>query len=127
MVGTIAVVAGFLGLALTLSVWFWTAAKIQVTSDRKRLVGALLLSILASGAGLWMGTPLLLKLVGWGTIVTAAIFIGLQPFSKQVQKEPAIAVGDKMLTFTALDDQGKPFDTASLQSAYMLKFFRGHW
>lgn len=61
-------------------------------------------------------------LVGAGFLVLG---IFLSALSKQT---PAVKVGAPLIFFTAPDENGEPFDIASLRGRpILLKFFRGHW
>ena len=56
------------------------------------------------------------------------LFMALGALAPQSRQTPAVAVGDPLLDFTAPDENGKPFDLASLRGRpILLKFFRGHW
>lgn len=93
-------------------------------------------------------TPYLAAFVAGGVLGVAAIFQGgfvgiltggvaalgglgfsaLRLVSGQAPNEPAVKVGEKMLSIVAPDETGAEFDLASLTGRpYLLKFFRGHW
>jgi cytochrome oxidase Cu insertion factor (SCO1/SenC/PrrC family) len=75
--------------------------------------------------------------VGTGTLgaVAAGVGIGvggsmvaLRAISGQDDVQPAVRVGDPIIDFTALDENGEPFALSSLRGRpFLLKFFRGHW
>ncbi|MDJ0785381.1 MAG: hypothetical protein QNK05_01155 [Myxococcota bacterium] len=122
---------GFASLAVTLA----TATAWVVGLRAARLSGRRGLAMLGFAVALGLGVVALLSSPGtlggiaatFGT-AAGAIFLGLQTLAGQVDATPAVAVGGPILDFTAPDDQGKPFDTASLRGKpYLLKFFRGHW
>jgi hypothetical protein len=55
------------------------------------------------------------------------MLLGLYALRKQGAGD-AIAVGDSLPVFSALDGEGAVFESASLAgSPVLLKFFRGHW
>lgn len=58
----------------------------------------------------------------------AVLFGILRLQSAQDRPEPALRVGEPMLAFSAPDETGARFDSASLAGRpYLLKVFRGHW
>ena len=62
------------------------------------------------------------------SILMGVLFMGLGVLAPQSKQTPAVTVGGPLLDFTAPDENGKPFDLASLQGRpILLKFFRGHW
>ena len=123
-----------LGLA-SLAVTVATITGWVIGLQKARLQGKRGLAMIAFGVALVLGLAALLTspgLVGGIAatvgVATGAIFLGLQTLAGQVDATPAVAVGGPILDFTAPDDQGQPFDTASLRGKpYLLKFFRGHW
>ena len=61
-------------------------------------------------------------------IVAGVAFLALLAASRQPALTPAVAVGGPVVDFAAADDEGRPFDLASLRGTpVLLKFFRGHW
>ena len=64
---------------------------------------------------------------GWA-VALAALFLYLTSTGAQKVSGATIDVGDKLPSFTAPDENGNTFDSASLSgSRVLLKFFRGHW
>lgn len=63
------------------------------------------------------------------SISIGAVFLVLGFFlSAQSKQAPALAIGSTLLPFTAPDENGKPFELATLDKRpILLKFFRGHW
>ena len=82
-----------------------------------------------------LGVGALVARTRWfgGVAAVLAILIGsFLPFtvaiSRQEVSPTGIQVGQTIPHFTALDDEGQRFDSASLQGRVVLmKFFRGHW
>ena len=62
------------------------------------------------------------------SILMGVLFMGLGALAPQSKQTPAVTVGGPLLDFTAPDENGKPFELASLRGRpILLKFFRGHW
>ena len=69
-----------------------------------------------------------MALVGVFLYYVVSLFLILNFTGYQNRKEPAVRLGERILDFTALDAEGKPFSVSSLHGrAFLLKFFRGHW
>lgn len=64
-----------------------------------------------------------------GTSILLAVgFLALGALAGQSKQALAVAVGGRLLDFTAPDESGKPFALASLRGhPILIKFFRGHW
>jgi hypothetical protein len=90
-----------------------------------------------SAMGLGVGLGVLAFLQGSGVaggvaaafaMAAGGIFVGLRLQSRQEPRPPGVHVGDRLLPFTAPDEHGQAFSSASLQGQpFLLKFFRGHW
>jgi hypothetical protein len=62
------------------------------------------------------------------SLAIASAFLILSSMAAQSAQSPALAVGDPILEFSATDENGEIFDSASLRGRpVLLKFFRGHW
>lgn len=63
------------------------------------------------------------------SLLVGAGYLGLGLFlSAQSEQSPAVTVGRPLPAFSAPDENGDPFDIASLWgNPILLKFFRGHW
>jgi hypothetical protein len=128
---TPATVLGWLAFALLVVstlLWFRLAGQVRLPRNRSGFVlawsGAALLGGLAiyAGAGWLGGIPAALALFGGGmlSILTAV--------SAQQAAPDAIAVGEPLRDFTAIDEEGRRFELSSLRGRpILLKFFRGHW
>lgn len=123
---------GLAALALAVGAvvfWFYLARQVNLPDDR---TGFVLVFLGAAGLGIAAyvkGTSLP------GAIPPAlAILIGLfLPFTiyispQELETDKVIKVGDTIPHFTATDDRGVTFDSASLNDHLVLiKFFRAHW
>ena len=120
--------AGIAALVVILAAtarWFWRAYRVDIPASPRLFVAA------------W-AAGLVLALLGWtrgGANTAAAWGIGvallmlyLAATGRQRVGSTAIKVGDIVPAFTAVDEHGAQFDSASLAgSRFLLKFFRGHW
>jgi ribose/xylose/arabinose/galactoside ABC-type transport system permease subunit len=63
------------------------------------------------------------------SVLAGVTFLALGFFlSTQSKQDLAVTLDGAIPTFTAPDENGEPFDIASLRgSPVLLKFFRGHW
>jgi len=96
---------------------------------RRGALNGLALGAVGFGIAAFLSGPGLLGgvLAGLGTLV-GAIFLVLTVQAPQSQQAPAVAVGGRLLDFTAPDENGKPFSLESLHGRpVLIKFFRGHW
>ena len=123
---------GLAALALAVATfvyWFHLAGQVSLPTNR---TGFVLVFLLAAGLGVTAyvkGT----SIIG-GLPPALAILIGLfLPFTiyvspQTVEASSVIEVGDTIPAFSALDDKGATFDSASLNDHLVLiKFFRAHW
>ena len=77
--------------------------------------------------GIDLGTTNSLAALPW-SIGLAAFLLYLTATGAQKVADEGIQVGDTIPAFTAPDDEGNEFDSASLAgSRVLIKFFRGHW
>ena len=61
-------------------------------------------------------------------LAVSSVSVILSSLAIQSSQAPAVAVGQPILEFTAPDENGDIFDSASLHGKpILLKFFRGHW
>jgi hypothetical protein len=128
MSGTI---LGLLALALLAQAGYvWMRSIREVRTGERRL---LVLGIVVAGLGLGLlafarGPGVVGGIAAGLAVALGALFLLLQPLSRQSRRVPAVAVGGPILDFTAPDAEGNPFQLASLHGRpYLLKFFRGHW
>lgn len=124
-------VFGFVAAAIVLGAgarWHLLMQQVRIPEDRRGFVVAsglaafLGIAAFVLGAGSVGGTAAGLALVG------GVAFLALSAASRQPALTPAVAAGGPVVDFTATDDEGRPFDLASLRGTpFLLKFFRGHW
>jgi hypothetical protein len=124
-------VLGVLALALvagTVVLWFQRVKRVQIPEDRRGFVagwagGAALGAIALSQSPDWVGAiPAIIAALG-GTFLSVLVYV-----SPQAVGEDAIRVGESLRAFTALDENGDAFSSASLGGKpVLMKFFRGHW
>ena len=123
--------AGFLALALVLAagvVWFRAALRVNLPRNRSAyviaMVAALALAIIALLGDANLGGTIAAGLAA----VLSAFFLFTVSISAQKTAADAIAVGDTIPAFTAIDENGEAFDSAVLaNNTVLIKFFRGHW
>ena len=123
---------GIVALALavgTVTLWFYLTRQVNLPDDRTGFVVAWLTAAALGVFAYVKGTSLL-----GGIPPAIAMVIGLfLPFTVSISEQTldankAIAVGDTIPHFTALDGKGESFDSASLRGHLVLiKFFRAHW
>ena len=127
-VGTaLGLVAFALALA-TVALWFRQAREVAIPENRSIFLA---LWILAAA----LGVAAFVKRTRWfgGVPAVLAIVLGaFLPFTVAISRQEVapdgIKVGETMPHFTALDDQGQSFDSATLAGQLvLLKFFRAHW
>ena len=121
----------YLGLVALLIVlaatvrWFWRMWRVNIPKTpylfQSIWGGGFVLGIVAlyQGSG---GSA-----AGWAVGV-AVLLLYLSSTGAQKVTGEMVNVGDSLPAFTAPDDSGETFDSASLVGAkVLLKFFRGHW
>jgi len=127
-VGTILGLLAFVIAAVTIALWIRQINQVDIPENRTLFVCFFLLAV-ALGIGAFVfGTR-------WfgGVPAVIAIFIGsFLPFTIAISRQEVAAnpirVGDSIPSFTAVDDQGKRFDSDSLYGTpVLIKFFRAHW
>jgi hypothetical protein len=121
---------GLLGLAVvaaTAFVWFRKIQQVAVPRNRvpfhlSFLAGGMIgLAAIAQGGVVSTVAGVLAAFAGF-------LFPALRLQSRQQPNEPAVQIGQMMLSASAPDENGVDFDLSSLRGKpYLLKFFRGHW
>ena len=121
---------GALALAVgNVMFWFYLARQVNLPEDRTGFVLVFLLAAALGISSYVKGTSIP------GAVPPAlAILIGLfLPFTiyispQALETAKVIKVGDTIPHFTAIDERGETFDSASLNDHLVLiKFFRAHW
>ncbi|MCB1691106.1 MAG: hypothetical protein KDI33_21610 [Halioglobus sp.] len=123
---------GLAALALavgTFVFWFYLARQVNLPDNRTGFVLVFLFAVALGVSAYVKGTS-----IAGGIPPAIAILIGLfLPFTiyvspQEVETARVIKVGDTIPHFTASDDKGVMFDSASLSDHLVLiKFFRAHW
>ncbi|HIF94612.1 MAG: hypothetical protein ABGX04_13575 [Myxococcales bacterium] len=111
-----------------IALWMRLISRVEIDSGRRlpsaMIATALVLSVIA----LTQSPGLVGGILAGLTATMGSIAVVLQVLAPQSKQEPAIAVGQVLPAFTALDHEGKAFDLASLNGRpILMKFFRGHW
>ena len=108
--------------------WSYAIRQVDIPEGRTAFVVVFLTAAALGVAAFVKGT----RWVG-GIAAVGAIFIGsLLPFTMAISRQElapnGIRVGDTIPRFTARDDQGRLFDSKSLEGRpVLMKFFRAHW
>jgi xanthine/uracil/vitamin C permease (AzgA family) len=108
--------------------WFHQVDRVDLPENRTAFVTVWLTAVA-------LGVAAFVKGPGWigGIAAVPAIVIGLfLPFTVSISRQEvapgSIQVGDTIPHFTAPDDRGEIFDSASLRGhPVLIKFFRAHW
>ncbi len=128
MIGLGLAIVGFALISTGIGLWMRLIRRVEVAEGR-RLPSLMIVTALVIGiTALTQDPGLLGGILAGVTVAFGAIAVGLQALASQSNQSPAIAVGGRLPTFTALDDEGKSFDLARLNGRpILMKFFRGHW
>ena len=122
---------GVMGAAMVIgswSRWFQLLNRVEVPRDRTLYLGLNGIGAALGIAAFLAGTGLLGGVLAGTAILGGLMFLGLWLQGAQAAVVPAVAVGQPVLDFTAPDEDGKPYDLATLRGKpFLLKFFRGHW
>ena len=121
---------GFAALAIaliTVALWSQQIERVAIPEDRTMFVAAFVAAAVLGLSAFVVGTR-------WygGVAAVLALFVGaLLPLTVAVSRQDApkaIAVGDIIPPFQAVDAQGELFDAERLHGHILLvKFFRAHW
>jgi peroxiredoxin len=124
-------VFGFVAAAIIVGAgvrWLRLMRQVRIPEDRRGFVVANGLAALLGITALVLGTGVAGGVAAGLAVVGGLAFLALSAASRQPASTPAVAVGGPIVDFTATDDEGRPFDLASLRGTpFLLKFFRGHW
>lgn len=120
---------GALALAIAAATrWFRAVHNVKLPNSRMGYLFVMLIVTVAAIASLVAGVGWLGGIAAGIAVVIAGFFFLTVAISKQVTGTGAIAVGDSLPGFTAIDENGEQFDSAVLAgNPVLIKFFRGHW
>jgi len=108
--------------------WFRAMFKVEIPTNRARFIAAMAVVAVLAISALMTDAGLTSKIPAGFAALGSALFLFTFAISKQKAGTAAIAVGDVMPEFSAVDEHGKPFDSSSLTGhPVLIKFFRGHW
>jgi len=124
-------VLSVVGLAVLTGVgarWLHLMQRSRIPADVSAHLAASGVAALLGIGALVVGTGVLGGIAASVAIVGGLALPALYAGSGQARVTPAVAVGRPVLVFSVPDDEGRPFDLASLRGRpFLLKFFRGHW
>ena len=122
---------GLIGLGIVIAsgvVWFRRINAVAIPRNRLPFQVAFAVGALLGVFAIVQGEGLLGMISGGIAAFSGTMFLLLRLQSSQKPNEPVVSVGDPILAFSALDENGAEFDLSTLQGKpYLLKFFRGHW
>jgi threonine dehydrogenase-like Zn-dependent dehydrogenase len=122
---------GVIGLMLAASagaLWFRKVVAVEIPEARAPFTAAFAAAAVLGIASFALGNGVVGGISAGLAIALGGSMAGLRAISKQDGKLPAVRVGDRILDFTAPDEDTNAFSLASLSgSPFLLKFFRGHW
>jgi len=120
--------AALLIVAISGVLWFRAARQVRLPSDRSRFVVAWLIAVALAVAALVMGGGWLAGVPASLAALTGGLLLFTVAISRQRVSAAAIAVGQTIPDFSALDENAEVFEASSLAGhPSLLKFFRGHW
>ena len=119
---------GLIGFVIILAAsarWFWRAWQVKIPSTPTIFQMLLATGLVLGVISIYLGQAD--AFAPW-SIGLAAFLLYLTATGAQKVADGGIQVGDTIPAFTAPDDDGNEFDSASLAgSRVLIKFFRGHW
>ena len=116
---------GLLIIAAASTRWFWRAWQVNVPAKPYLFQGLVGTGFVLGCLSIYLGQndPYASWAVGVGIVILYLLSTGAQKAGAEM-----VNVGDTVPAFSAPDDNGEMFDSASLEgSRVLLKFFRGHW
>ena len=123
---------GLAALALagaTFVYWFHLAGQVSLPENRTGFV-VVFLAAAALGVTAYVKGTSIVGAVPPALAIVIGLFLPLTIYvsPQTVEEGRVIQVGDTIPAFSALDDKGVTFDSASLSDHLVLiKFFRAHW
>ena len=128
MLGTAVGVVALVLVAASGIVWFRAAVGVRLPKSRSAFVAAWLggvaLGVIALGSGVgWVGGA-----AAGLSILGGSFLVLMVAISRQRVGPDLVMMGARLRDFGGLDENGDPFELASLTGRpLLLKFFRGHW
>ncbi len=127
-VGTTLGVLALVVAAATVVLWFRRIGEVDIPEDRTTYV-IFFLSAVALGVGAFVAGA---RWFGGVAAVLAIVIGSFFPFTVAISRQEvaanAIRVGGSIPVFSALDENGEVFESATLAGKpALIKFFRGHW
>jgi len=121
-------IAGAIVVGATGFVWFRLIGRVAVPRLRAPYLVAMAVGVLLGVLAFVRGTGVVGGVAATFAIAAGLTFEALRLQSRQERRKPSVVVGGPILEFSALDEDGRLFDLASLRGKpFLLKFFRGHW
>ena len=122
---------GFAAAAIVLVAgfrWLRLMQQVRIPESPRGFLVACGLAALLGIAAFALGTSAAGGIAAGLAVLGGLAFLALSAASGQPALTPAVTVGGPVLDFSAADDEGRPFQLASLRGKpVLLKFFRGHW
>lgn len=114
--------------AVSTCLWILALKRVAIPKNRGGFVAAWLVAT-GLGVAALAGEPGWLGGIPAGlAVVASAFFLLTIAIGGQRVGDDAIRVGDTIPRFSAADEHGQTFDSASLAGhPVLIKFFRGHW
>ena len=128
MTSTFAGFFAFFVAVAALAVWFQKVKQVNIPANRI-VFHCLMAIVISAGIYTWVGDA------HWAAntaatlaIIVACLWFILRAQSSQTSAGPVVTVGEKILDFSAADEDGNTVDLSSMYgNPFLLKFFRGHW
>ena len=126
---TISGILAIVAVVASVALWLRRIQTVAIPVNRSAFVAAFVFGALLGAVALYLGPPVWpVRVALWVTTSVGVFFAFTVGVSAQKVGDDAIRVGKKLPTFTAIDEEGRPFDSQSLAGhPVLIKFFRGHW
>jgi hypothetical protein len=119
------------GALIVFGAWGSWWAKIKaLTVPRNAIVyqGLMALGTVLAIWGMIRGAGALGGMLAFAAILAGGMYLFTSFISALPTAPAGVAVGEKILDFTAVDSDGEAFSLSSLHGRpFLLKFYRGHW
>ncbi|MFK8020497.1 MAG: hypothetical protein AB8B86_12055 [Pseudomonadales bacterium] len=128
MTGLLLSIASAATVFATWSLWLKTAFRQAVPDNIAGFVLAMTTGLGLSITAFYSEPGVLGSLVATVASFMSLFWLLVTAAGKQKTDTPKIVIGRALPAFTALNEDGSPFDSQSLDgNPYLIKFFRGHW